>query len=950
MKKIIIIICLLFVFTLRVDAAITITQENYCGTCVNNKGQEDNDSKRGIELDTGDTCGGSQTGNVESCTVESNPCEKPTSPCDEEDGSSEEYTYDCDYEKYNAVILIDATGSMESKKDSANTAVNNLIEVLKAKEADINVLVMAFKGRDVEITNWKNISKMSTNGNYVTSTKGRTNIQFALVKAYSYLKEKNSSDKRVPVLFFITDGYPTEIYKDTKLGLDINGAAYTMKYSSPARFFYYTMETMAKFKEGLGDDTLMFTFGVMESNDVLGKYFLNPSKNNYEKLSTINVGSDLKKLLSTSERNKKKFSDTLIGPRDTFNRHAPIVNYKNGIATFYVYKHKLNNSPTRLNLCVTGDIKKSFEFRINGGSWVNGNNKKITRTETLDPNDYCYEYNINSSINKDKSIFNFTDNSNNKTYAKVEVRLTNKNINFQFYDSSNFNTWEKYIDKNDDNKSFITSSYISSWGDLKKYFGDAVEEIASCKKKKKKDSCEDPDEEEKVCTPKIEKYYKPAYCVTNTYFLTNSDDNKSYYYKMKGLFSDCKDGKCETPGGTPIKKDTCVKVKSANIRYIVTKSASFKFGSIVKDKKLYSGGGYGFVGTQYSETINWDYSKIGMLKSDQTLQPVLYKVFIEYKKNNVVNSKRIGLNSILISDLYTDSKCNNNLTKEEVTEDIKESINSSGITTREKKTSATVFKAIDSNKYANGTVSFDADHSSNRLGKNNPGILSASTGRLDGNIGGNSGLTLSSIFTLQRACINKKTAIVNYISGNLKCNEDLEIDGNIFRYIPLDFDFTKDKVVSISTADKVNMAFYSKIPVTVKGSCSTSDYRKSRINYRSISLSKPFPKGKTTDTGGYKNTNWSNKDDRYRLKLLYDSFDEEKFDYKYVGKFAGFKNVTVVYTDFGTIDKSGTSSFLTSLKNGTYGRGNTFMTRVNNKNYCPLGTFNNKKCDSRLGV
>lgn len=199
----------------------------------------------------------------------------------------------------NIILIIDNSGSMTQGNKKSN--VRKIFQTIaKQMQSGDKLKIRYFRdggvGKDY---NWndlqgeKKIKRKAElvlkegekfgekNVSLVTGT--NTNFVDAIEDVNKWIKRQVISDTNVPIVYFITDGYPTE-ENNKKLG-----------YASSAQYFYGAANAFNTLKKTLEKYTnakfVTIGLGLDKSSSMAVKYLLNPNKNNKDALSKLKKNS-----------------------------------------------------------------------------------------------------------------------------------------------------------------------------------------------------------------------------------------------------------------------------------------------------------------------------------------------------------------------------------------------------------------------------------------------------------------------------------------------------------------------------------------------------------------------------------------------------------------------------------------------------------------------------------
>ena len=217
------------------------------------------------------------------------PCE-----CYDEDGGDDDNSKDA----YDVIIMVDSTLSMNSdnKVNSVNRIVKDIVSVLKNSNTNSYLSIYTYNNPDDGNCS-KNSKKSGVISSYEGSVDGninfklttddacgQTNIQYALYYAYNKFLNSSRKSTHKPILYFITDGYPTAGYVGARIA-DIGTTDQHGMQSGSSVVAYWTANTVVDFKNSLPDAKLV-TIGVgLDPTDEYARFILNPTISNYNNLN-----------------------------------------------------------------------------------------------------------------------------------------------------------------------------------------------------------------------------------------------------------------------------------------------------------------------------------------------------------------------------------------------------------------------------------------------------------------------------------------------------------------------------------------------------------------------------------------------------------------------------------------------------------------------------------------
>ena len=229
--------------------------------------------------------------------------------------------------KYDVVVLLDDSGSMldninGDRVEKVRETLWRLVKVLKERYPQSKLTVHFFRGttlvrgeRIMDIT--REILSEKVNRDKYTVKGSGTNFSKPLKWATNHFS--NSSSGYMPLVVFITDGYPNA-YDTADEGGSKN---HNLGYVSSARFFYKAtvrLKNLAKVVNNVDGGKIVTISVDITSEDTMAKYFLQPTKKNYDNLSDGSNANDeskrYKKMISGSKTKFKEVVASIRGKPD----------------------------------------------------------------------------------------------------------------------------------------------------------------------------------------------------------------------------------------------------------------------------------------------------------------------------------------------------------------------------------------------------------------------------------------------------------------------------------------------------------------------------------------------------------------------------------------------------------------------------------------------------------
>ncbi len=297
-KKIFLFICLFFTLQMSVFAT----------KCPSGKRGDDGKGKTVLGLyenvasskeeTLGTGCGGSVT---------SSRMSKPgTVNVDPQDGTEAKIDdYKC-YKKRKVLIMLDDSNSMRKKKlNQAEKLINEIVDVLSQDKSVKSLMKICYFNSRC-LGSWSNPKKFEDTD--LDIKKKNTNFTEAYDKIEIELSRESVSEY-IPIVFFVTDGYPTEFTtrdgKVKKLGY-LSSAKYGFKAANRLENLINEMKS-GSFTQNVDSNPYaktnqrIITVGVgIDTSDTFAKFILNPTEENKNSLNT-GESKTLKNILENKE-------------------------------------------------------------------------------------------------------------------------------------------------------------------------------------------------------------------------------------------------------------------------------------------------------------------------------------------------------------------------------------------------------------------------------------------------------------------------------------------------------------------------------------------------------------------------------------------------------------------------------------------------------------------------
>lgn len=396
------------------------------------------------------TCGSS------SIAEDNTPLETKTIYIDKDDGNQyNPCKYKC-YLKNRIMIVIDPSKSMSNKFEKVQ---NMIREIANKAGSDDQIKICYFEGAAKCLNNNKWIAANKVEKVIKDMTIGRKNTDF--VAAFETAsKILNDIDDYVPKVFFLTDGYPTEIDSgdnsdDRALGY-MSSARYAYRSVKALYSLYNSLKT-ANYKNPYAKaNAEIITVGIgLDPNEPFARYILQPNSTNYGKLGTDGRNNnEARKLKSLLDGNSKQIE--IVANVCSYPEKGGVVS---GIADIRPMdgtggtSYQCLNEGTRTEyvterhrFCTNNNgVEVDIEKKIAKGKWTEGDISKKCKSSVSHKNvsvakevKYCIKYKqrhriIFSSLPFNKSGYKSTirqngicffgvDNSNN-----IELKMKKPN-------------------------------------------------------------------------------------------------------------------------------------------------------------------------------------------------------------------------------------------------------------------------------------------------------------------------------------------------------------------------------------------------------------------------------------------------------------------------------------------------------------------------------------------
>lgn len=856
---------------------------------------------------------------------------------------------DEDKRPFLAVILIDDSSSMSrvgypdsegdttKKKAKTNKMFRKLVQKIKNANQDSKVYYCHFENKSwftERNHGWKDCVEytdqdLADRKNVLVNASGQTTIQQNLKKAYHFLNVKKT-DEVIPMVALITDGLAnsseTNFVIDQKPNLD--DTTY-IGYSATAKHAYYTMRSLRSFREKM-PEAIIATFGIgMNENDVLSRYYLNPTVENYHNMANAR-STETQRLYNwmkgtdsdvtdyefvafltdngiykgTLSNNKKKVTfhiNTDINSDDFFKKYW--MDHPNEFSFMFPVKNtnfgKSALESVELYYMEDG-VEKNKSLDIGSDGATGSAQKEIFKIRALKNCNY-----LNGAINyndiefvqfilKPDSNGNGKLDKKNKHIIKVVFNFKERQNNFRSYTlASGIPKYDEFSQVN--GKDIVNYSYIGPAGKM----NDFIEENVTFK-------------ETYIKKEIISEYPVNEYTPCNA-----TDISVKAYMNVKGAF-------WKYENGGYVQSSNNVGEVELKIPIILVESLKLNYGSL-SPGIIFAGGGFSWNGTFVESNIQWYYHKLS--KSNSPMFNIEYKYYFK-NSNNSLYSLDIETKSLEELNLCTDSSCNTKVTQKWLEEVIWSKVANDKLKSNVSYSGA--FLSVDNN---DGKVTQKVNVPINTSLSSSPSGTVYSGGS-----------DYSTKIATYRYNISLKNA---YIKNKVVSYENSAgaTDGGALYYVPLNYPVSSTSgigFVSIDLKNDFNFSLLkSGIDIKFNNSCGINVKQLFycdgfSYNYRSIDVENPFPKNVVPENWAKWYENASNKQ---RLINSYSNYSSNNPLYSI--KFDSNKKNTIlsddsVYTDWTGITNNGVSTFVQ-----TY-----FDKLPTNDSYCKKGKWNSS-CDIR---
>lgn len=785
--------------------------------------------------------------------------------------------YKC-YKKRKVLIMLDDSNSMgKGKLDKSEALIEKIAEVLKRDSGvDSLMKVCYFSGKCLAKNKWQKPKKFKD----IDLKRNNKNTNF--IAAYNKIDEELKEYlEYIPIVFFVTDGYPTEFTKRDggvkKLGY-LSSAKYGFKAANRLENLIKEMNS-GSFTQNVDSNPYaktnprIITVGVgIDDSDTFAKFVLNPTEKNKDLLEEKGESETLKNILE----NKSTPQYQLVAGACSFPDKSGLVKgkyiNKNGkdIAKFKENElRRAMSDATGKNICFTVGSNSASTLQYCSSKKKNGTCKEYTDV----PSKGIKAIHVGNS-----------DGSGPNDGQIVELKKSffdSHKVNYRMVSTTSFPTY---------NFKEANFNYAQVYG---QYFGsDAIRNV---KKVLGKNSDDDPLKFDNGISSFVSHKDKITVTHTNAIQQTVTINNPTTYNRT--IYS------------------------TINVEVLLTEGTNFNAGTLGSIEKVPSGGrGFSFQDVSITNTIKWYYRKFATTNNEgKPANPIIKlcrnsRDCVEVKQNADVTIN--NLDSLIWKKLNAAPYIN------DISGNIKNAFKT--IDSNDKnKDDSTLPIDVTMTKNCSNVVNADSDINS----------LCAITYNVSQKVGCVNKKTKE--FKYDDNCNNASgdysknpsNPYQYYIPYDLGKRDDVSININ-------------SAFSSIGLRTKGNNRCSFAVDGSNDGNPPTQF---SNLIYRSIDVGEPFPAynvNKKLDTIPVNWRSWyDNVTNRSRLK---NSYEAGKLNYTIVLDNAKISEINKdtnlnpnVYSSLGEMNNNGTNNFVSKyvMKNNT-----------TNKNYCPVSEFD-EQCD-----
>lgn len=812
--------------------------------------------------------------------------------------------YDC-YEKRKILVILDNSNSFDT--ENKEKATKDLIKTIKDRMNNDDKINICYFGGSCASEKFKSKDKISTDIDNIKLTKKDQNNNTNFELAYQTITNKLSNEKTenyIPIVFFITDGYPTTNESWTGLGY-LSSAKFGFRAANRLENLYNSFSggDFAPDNVYNNSNTKILTIGVgIGKKDRFAKFVLNPTGTNarwldydYTSCSRSEIGNG-----NPSCYNKNSEASVLKQFADTADSGANNGSYTSiqAVAGVCSYPDKGGITKGEYSVSENADRNGFYTHTVTFKGMWSRYRKKIDKNDSI-----CFTAGLgnNSSVSLKHGKKNVSVPSENKNIGNGKPEAAILRIPFSTFDNNGPGHYKlvwKSKSKNANLNSYNVSSKVNfkylddKNGIIKSYVGKkALQEVAA--ELKASDS------------PMSPKYDNPSkkFFRRETKTTVTHSNSKSFTVTLskKGNYSD-------------------FAYNQIQVIIVITEDSTFNSGTLKEGLSVPSGGrGFSFNGVNVTNKIKWYYHEF--VDSNASNPIVTLK--------NGTSTKRVDIKSLNLRIEDLDSE----VWKKIKTEKIKNNND----------TISTAFLTIDSNNKKN--LNFAMPISVERVVDNDTDICSSNRQNCK------SYYTITYKISQQDACVGKKDVTFYYGSD---C--DINTQYNSLRkkqyFIPLDQEGGGEIPINIkgnfSSVKSLSISFEDKcfISVGTPGKNSPPPTQFSNLIYRSIDVGEPFPAynaRKDSDTIPVNWRNWYTTNATNRSRLT-NSYEDGKLNYTIV-----LNNDSISKINQDTNSKPNVYSSLDEMNNNNNGT-NSFVIKYDSKkttnstNYCPVSEFV-EQCD-----
>ena len=212
-------------------------------------------------------------------------------------------------EGYHVLVMVDSSNSMElgNKFADVREAVKKIVNKYEGSSKNNVLQICYFNGNCTDPYKLYRPNGRNDLEDYIKSMDGEEKTNTNYIKALNKTRDVLKNTSKIPIVYFLTDGYPTELSNEGSVVDELG-------WLSTARYAYKTLKRMDSFKNQLKNDgnknngtniyryanAKFYTWGInIKAQDSFAKYILEPSNANFNNLGNGTVSSgEAKKLKS----------------------------------------------------------------------------------------------------------------------------------------------------------------------------------------------------------------------------------------------------------------------------------------------------------------------------------------------------------------------------------------------------------------------------------------------------------------------------------------------------------------------------------------------------------------------------------------------------------------------------------------------------------------------------